>query len=1504
MYDPDSGQSVLIAELKDAPGGLLPAKNALLYPDAFTDLAADVRLTITKAGLEQDVILREQPPAPNTLGLGPKSELQLLTEFFDPPTPREHVGDPAADGATNQVAGVHGARLDPRLTFGSMSFGKGRAFPLDGVVSSVPVQKSWERLEGRQFLIEAVPYEQLRPQLETLPPAFGPRSAQAAPTLKNHLRTAARKREVAASAGPRLRTAQSFPPQPGVVLDYYVNLNSGSNLTLQGDTTYYVTGPVILTGVTTIEGGTVVKYANSDTPYLKLQGAVQCQTGPYRPAFFTAKDDNTVGATIAGSSGTPTGTYATTALWVDDNVATLQHLRIAWAGQAIYYDADTGWPQELWHTQIAHCGYGVVAFCPEFRVYNALMDNVTTNFYTSGTSGMVTGRVEHLTSDTAAWLNGSGGWMNLYLTNSLLVSVANPYNYSGTGDALGTAADFQTVLAGRHYLASDSAHRNAGTTDIDARLRRALADLTTDPPALLSGTLTAARLLAPQTGRDTDSPDRGYHYPPLDFLLSSLAVNAATVTLTNGVAVGVYGTDGVKLQAGAKLLSEGDPVALNRLVHYRVAQEDTASANGNVSGALLKDDNANSGSEARLHFTESVLPGSVGYHFNGGATLGTLALTDCQLLGASLYFNVAGTYARTVALTNNVFARVTASLGNYTDANVIAHARHNLFWFCPTLTLTPAVTQPGWEWRDNCFVNCTVYQSYGQVSSSYNGYLNTPVLAGSGGNDRILTASPFMAGPLGPWYLASGCDWIDHGSRTATAAGLYHYTTGMDQTKEGTSTVDIGFHYVAVTPAECEVALSGGALSGSGTCYGWNYAYAKDGATTDPGWHNCDYTSTTEYLRADQGSSRNVSQVAYVPRVMSANWADGSWNGVFRQYTIYVTDSASANPADWGSPVATGEWYWPNRQERKAVSFPPQAGRYVYFRRGEAWGWYTRQDGQNNPGYANANEVWVYHQTAERPAAIDTDGEGLADWREDANGNGQLDAGETSVSQADTNGDGLNDRQNLELTYNVLVNDPAQDYGNEQNTQFETACAVLGNKVIVAWVDSNHGVYGLGQISVLSTYTPRFVGYAVSHDSGLTFTDQDAPPLARAGNPTDDDGDGGDPVLAVDTSASLVYLVGTSPRNAGHKGIPLWKSTDGGVTFGSPSIVAGTVNGTDKPWIAVDNAVGTGQGDLYLLFCEGSAGARLCVSTDAGVTWGAVQAIADASIASSPIVVVGPDHYAYMVWFERAGGVNYLKCRVVENRGTSLGAVRQVCVLRTTDPQSGNLRLKRSNAAADLDAFRVFPFPVVAVSPLSARAGHLYVAYADKGDGTDKADIFLRRSTDGGNTWIDSGRVNGVAANDQWMPVLCIRPDGNTLFLAWYDRRNDPNNSLIEVYGRFATIAADGSLTFGPEFRVSTASFSPVFAGTTQLDPGEYDPVYPPGGVNLHWYYPEWVEGNELDPNTTAESYAGHVGEYNGAWAGTDYLWITWTDYRGLSAGTLSPRHQADVRLVKLSWPQ
>ena len=55
----------------------------MVYADAFKGLKADIEYLVTKAGIEQNVILRESPPAPESVGLAAaSSRFEVLTEFF------------------------------------------------------------------------------------------------------------------------------------------------------------------------------------------------------------------------------------------------------------------------------------------------------------------------------------------------------------------------------------------------------------------------------------------------------------------------------------------------------------------------------------------------------------------------------------------------------------------------------------------------------------------------------------------------------------------------------------------------------------------------------------------------------------------------------------------------------------------------------------------------------------------------------------------------------------------------------------------------------------------------------------------------------------------------------------------------------------------------------------------------------------------------------------------------------------------------------------------------------------------------------------------------------------------------------------------------------------------------------------------------------------------------------------------------------------------------------
>jgi hypothetical protein len=154
---------VLIAVLTNSPGYLVGA-NQVIYPNAFMGIQADLRYTYNKAGVEQDIILREQPPLPESFGLDrDTTRLQILTEFFNPPQPTITATTLPEQGGISMT--------DENLDFGATKMMPGRAFLLgsDAHEEDVLVSKSWVKLEGRQFLVEEVPIEALAGALAELP---------------------------------------------------------------------------------------------------------------------------------------------------------------------------------------------------------------------------------------------------------------------------------------------------------------------------------------------------------------------------------------------------------------------------------------------------------------------------------------------------------------------------------------------------------------------------------------------------------------------------------------------------------------------------------------------------------------------------------------------------------------------------------------------------------------------------------------------------------------------------------------------------------------------------------------------------------------------------------------------------------------------------------------------------------------------------------------------------------------------------------------------------------------------------------------------------------------------------------------------------------------------------------------------------------------------------------------------------------------------------------------
>lgn len=836
-YDTATGEAVLLAEIKDCQGYQI-APNQILYTDAFDDIQADVRYTYTKGGFEQDIVLKQAPPAPEKYGLNSATtRLEVWSEFLNAPVPQRQV---SVLKPGSVVAGRDESFTDDQLDFGAMKMGAGRAFQAGASdESSVPVGKSWIQDQGRTFLIEAVELPTVQPDLQVLPQTPGGAVLKRKPSKRE---TALRQLPVPAKAAKRQQAAirpatkelLSALIGPALVLDY--SIVSGPTLTanyvFKGDTTYYISGAVSTTqsptAATTFEGGTVIKYANTNSASLTVNTPIVWQGSLYRPVVLTAKDDNTVGEVIG--SGTPTGTYAVTALYLDGRSSptgsgtsfSLAHLRIGYAQTAITLNQQSA--NSLKHVQLVNCTTGINALSAGVYVGNILFSGVTTCF--TGTTPLAS-TVEHATVETATTFCGSAYGATLTARNCLLYSVGTSGSYSNGGNNQTAPSNpFQTVKGGFHYLANGSAYRDAGNTSINSTLATELKSLTTYPPVELTTGFTLDTVLAPQAQRDTDTPDLGFHYACLDYLWSNLTLSSGKkLFLTNGVAVGFYGTLG--LTANGTFVSWGTPTALNRLTLLSTVQEKLQGIIANTATFSLRTaSSANVPATFRFTDISFMAASSSGREISLYSNpIGDVTMADCQLRGVN-WGHMGDFYLHLFTLKNCLCERSSFTFAQGTSyasmTNLAITLQNDLFYRCNLSLIHGGSAYGAWNLYDNLFDNCASAYGGGLSLSEigyptgstlstlgYNGFIGTTAI-GTTGNKTSLTED-FQSGPLGNYYYpttvvaGSLANLINNGSQTAAAAGLYHYTTTQNQTKEGLDTsgptvgqVDIGFHYVAL----------------------------------------------------------------------------------------------------------------------------------------------------------------------------------------------------------------------------------------------------------------------------------------------------------------------------------------------------------------------------------------------------------------------------------------------------------------------------------------------------------------------------------------------------------------------------------------------------------------------------------------------------------------------------------------------------------------------------------
>jgi len=815
-------------------------------------VVADIRYTYTKAGFEQDVVLRQEPPVPEQFGLNPETtRLQVLTEF---------VASPLVDAVSREINGM----TDQTLRAGTMTMGPGNAFSINAAgetSGSVPVAKQYGQIEGRNFLVEEAVYRGIKDQLRKLPPAKQYEGARlqrrgqgesVLAGLSRFLPPRHARREPAA-AKPQLMARVNAPPASGFVMDYATINSSQTNFIFQGDTTYYISGPVVLYGTNVMEGNTVIKYAAGS--YLRIMDKMCWETAPYRPAVLTAKDDNSAGETISGSTGNPSGYYASYAVYFasPNSPVKIKHTHIRHANLGIAVTSGGAQTHRAHNCQLWNVNQGVYLSSGTVQLENVLFHRVGVGAIHAQNS---TVRAAHLTVNQAGRLLG-GASVSAAITNSLFVWVTNwPTAFTSVNNATNNnSATFQTVGGGAHYLTANSPYRNVGTTNLNADLLARLRQTTTHPPiAYTNVAFTSPMTFSPQAQRDTDIPDLGYHYEPLDYSFGGCHVHS-NITFTAGTAVGWFRPSSGWYHAGQALRMignivvsfEGTATAPTYFVRLNTVQENDRTAGYGHGGVENWEYPAIPIVRGRFLRCAALANEPFNGYFADDYGPLRAEMTHTEFWSGALQ-----TYGDYMYYTNCLMWRLGFVGMVYGSAGNVFVLRNSTMIggrLEMQRTTTASVSVRDCAFDGTSIMLADYYGSHPAYTDyDYNAYTNAanPFPIG-GSHDVGGVAFNWQASWLGDFYLPSDSILIDAGSVTADAVGLYHFTTQTNEySKEEHYQVDIGYHYVGVDWQGKPLAENGGEIA--------DYLMDTDGDGLDDTWELTHFGDLNQFASGDYDS--------------------------------------------------------------------------------------------------------------------------------------------------------------------------------------------------------------------------------------------------------------------------------------------------------------------------------------------------------------------------------------------------------------------------------------------------------------------------------------------------------------------------------------------------------------------------------------------------------------------------------------------------------------------------
>ncbi len=384
-------------------------------------------------------------------------------------------------------------------------------------------------------------------------------------------------------------------------------------------------------------------------------------------------------------------------------------------------------------------------------------------------------------------------------------------------------------------------------------------------------------------------------------------------------------------------------------------------------------------------------------------------------------------------------------------------------------------------------------------------------------------------------------------------------------------------------------------------------------------------------------------------------------------------------------------------------------------------------------------------------------------------------------------------------------------------------------------------------------YGDAWAGYYRSTDYGASWTNNLVPGFpndnspAGLASPIHGLGSAGDPMMEFDSQGNLYYAGiafnrGTSVNEGGQQtnadnANAIWvaKYTSHGATYDHTTAVSFTGGGVgvfeDKVCIAVDTTGGSTDGNVYVAWSRflGNAvkpdtsgvglfgGVRLMFSAsyDGGNTYTTPKVTAVASqngdiLLQGCSIAVAPNSDVYIAYRTFASGSQFEP------------TPRTFDFVKSTD--SG----KHFSAPRTITSFVAVPSPLDGISYhfrtptfafLEADSAGIYLAYQYNPSGSDRAEIGLQRSTNGGATWSFTP-VNSNSASDEFWPTMSV--SNGKIHVAYYSNQGNSPTGMLDVY--YAESTNNGASFLSPVKVTSVASNANylMFGGGTVAFHGDY----------------------------------------------------------------------------------